>query len=485
MDGEAPRDAQHHDVLVTTPAPDKKLYRFKVNKLTGEYTEPPVQVDARGSSAEARLGERKVWGIAQQDSGSGIAFATMPVKDEPASSAISCYLINRELLNYTTVWTRAPWNDHPEEKDLAELRFVQAQTRQTVDPSPRFLLALSTGEVLDIQVTDQGQRSPAIQAEKLDLKRNPDVWRLLRNGCVTGVAVHADGTRLPLFSVASVHTVAFEQRSTQDTELTGTYDFKWRPGSTLKVRFAPHELTGFGATTRAHAMRSIQQLAQQWVQDANLALRFLDLEAGAPAFDLMVDEYDLLISLEVLNDDSQPVIAGGDEIDPARRVRFPISQLGSYAERSERGRPTMYLGWPRGIKERGEVLARERYFGSDTFKHIVLHEFGHALGLAHLHQHPALDGQPFRDQSDDSLRARITSELGVTVDADYVREELKGRWPGATYSEWPAYEPGVLEKWLSESVMFGLPSRIATSGGPLTTLGAVDRAWIRQLYPTA
>jgi hypothetical protein len=156
----------------------------------------------------------------------------------------------------------------------------------------------------------------------------------------------------------------------------------------------------------------------------------------------------------------------------------------------------------------------------------VLHEFGHALGLPHLHQSPDLS-DPFVQE--DQARDIIKEHLGLDLAPREILEELKLRWSGRGADErndWydvigeyvARNEPklrredlqrmldqeredlrstgqlGTTERavvaWLaSNSVMMGLPVRSIYEGvgfpayGYRSRLGQIDWDWIKQLYP--
>ena len=101
----------------------------------------------------------------------------------------------------------------------------------------------------------------------------------------------------------------------------------WMNGSTLRARF-------LGGTAQQQA--TVRQFAPQWMQHANLKLQF------------------------------------GDAPDAEIRIAFADDGAWSYVGTDARGipvdQPTMNFGW--------------------LDEAVVLHEFGHALGLAHEHQNP-------------------------------------------------------------------------------------------------
>ena len=111
----------------------------------------------------------------------------------------------------------------------------------------------------------------------------------------------------------------------------------WKPGRTLRVRFLdnPHP------TVRA----KIEQYAHEWEQHANIRFVF------------------------------------GNDSDAEIRITCTAGQgswsyLGTDALTIPRGRATMNYGW------------FEPDTADDEFSRTVLHEFGHALGAIHEHQHP-------------------------------------------------------------------------------------------------
>lgn len=194
----------------------------------------------------------------------------------------------------------------------------------------------------------------------------------------------------------------------------------WSNGSTLKVKF-------IGGTS--YVRQKVMQYANEWSDYANITFDFVTDGAA-----------DIRISFK----------EGGS-----------YSYIGSYATQVPSDEETMNFGWFNNNT-------------SDTeFSRTTIHEFGHALGLIHEHQHP---------------------EVTIPWDKPKVYEYYGGppnNWSKeqvdhnlfATYSasqtQYSAYDP--------QSIMHYAIDNALTIGdfevGWNTVLSATDKAFIADLYP--
>lgn len=512
-----PTRSVHHDVLVINP--NHELYRFNVRKTdagrVGEY----LGVDYLGAGAP---GHRKVMHIARKGTtgrARGAAFATLPVKEEPASSFMCCYLVNAENLNYRNVWTQAEWNDAPDADDDASA-LHEGRVRDV-----RLLIADHSGRVLHLSIpkerieeADAGWvLTPVKDGEKPDLvaiplKQNAETWNLLRNGCVAGSARYQEQDT-PLLNLTSLIPAREEQNcrrsKASDAQITGTFDFKWprRPGRSKRegdvlVAFLPVPTRAYGMPQQ-ELFKRFEKYAREWQLDKlGLDVRF-ETHLPFDAFDPL--DYDILVSLAPLD--------GSVRDEQGMPATIPMAELGSYARRVDRGAATLFAGMPKGLlrikddkTKTPEPMPLEDYPDSDAFKHFVVHEFGHALGLTHMHQNADLNPTAMTQlrtelkaekdtdaQLDKRIQQLIKERLGVDVPESYAEEAIRGTWPGnLRYSEWPTVEgerSALLRSLLQDSIMVGLaahaPGKMSEISPDqyLTRPSSTDLAWLQAIYP--
>jgi len=154
-----------------------------------------------------------------------------------------------------------------------------------------------------------------------------------------------------------------------------------------------------------------------------------------------------------------------DTTDTDIRISFAYSGswsvIGTTCRQVPAGQPTMNFGW------------LDPDTPDDEVRRVVLHEFGHALGLIHEHQNPA---------------------GGIQWDRDQVIKDLSGppnNWDLATI-EHNMFEPAEADETNFTDVdgdsimMYPIPATWTTDGfsvGLNTDLSATDKQFIHEQYP--
>lgn len=186
---------EHHDVLVVTR--EGEYHRFPVERRgeqEGRFVQPPVRPDLEAP------GTRKVLNLAragEPERPRGPAFAVLPIKPEPAGSAVcTCYLINVENLSPSNPWVADAWSDNA----------IAQQPRSSADASLDVLLAGPGGVVYHVHTPAAGG-APTVRA--VDLTDEVEIWSQLRNGCIAGAAEYAHhpdepGRIIPLVNVTGL-----------------------------------------------------------------------------------------------------------------------------------------------------------------------------------------------------------------------------------------------------------------------------------------
>jgi serralysin len=197
---------------------------------------------------------------------------------------------------------------------------------------------------------------------------------------------------------------------------------RWKePGQTIRVRFIAGD---------PDLQDRIRSVAEEWVglEMANLQWEFVD---GGPA--------DIRIAL-----------TPGDG---------SWSYLGTVCQQIDPGEPTMNYGWLTPDSPDDEV------------RRVVLHEFGHALGLIHEHQNP---NRPISWN-----RAAVVADLSQppnSWDEATIENNIFKRYEGVTATP---TDP-------SSIMMYPIPASWTTDGfsaGFNKELSGVDREFIRSAYP--
>jgi hypothetical protein len=249
-----------------------------------------------------------------------------------------------------------------------------------------------------------------------------------------------------------------------DGRVFGTWDFKWPQGAVIRVAFpdwpgGPEDtkLDGIefapegdeetrlldGRTGYARLTRTVECLARRWlIQGPNIKLEFQ--HNTVPSSEPRPDDYDVLVSLAALPvfQKRQELLADGTVRTVQKKYFLPGSELGRYAQRIDYGLPTTYLGKREHLA--GSVAD---YFSSPEFRHWVIHEFGHVLGLPHEQQNPNLIGRIQLKPAGDLVKILRTA-LGYADGPDQditeaeVEEEIICPWPtlpGAPFCDFRTY----------------------------------------------
>lgn len=199
--------------------------------------------------------------------------------------------------------------------------------------------------------------------------------------------------------------------------------FKWQPGTRVRARFLEGD---------PELRQRVQAVAKEWTGPdmANLTLAF------------------------------------GDDPDADVRIAFQEgdgswSYLGTMCQQIPVSEPTMNYGW----------LTPDS--PEDELRRVVLHEFGHAMGLIHEHQNP--------DKPISWNRAAVIKDLS----------RPPNRWDRATIENniFKRYDPATVTTTVVDKnsiMMYPIPASWTTDGfsaGLNGELSTVDQEFIRVAYP--
>jgi serralysin len=200
-------------------------------------------------------------------------------------------------------------------------------------------------------------------------------------------------------------------------------DFKWQPGTAIRVRFLSGE---------PEVHERVRRVAEEWTGPgmANIRLQFVD-EGEA---DVRID-----------------FIAGDGS----------WSYLGTMSQQIPASEPTMNYGW----------LTPDS--SDDELQRVVTHEFGHALGLIHEHQNP--------DKPISWNREAVVADLSGPPnnwDQETIENNIFKRYDPAEVTTTPTDKDSIM--------MYPIPATWTTDGfsvGLNRQLSATDRAFIVDAYP--
>jgi serralysin len=200
-------------------------------------------------------------------------------------------------------------------------------------------------------------------------------------------------------------------------------EFKWQPGAEVSVRFLEGDLG---------LQRRVARVAEEWTgpQMANVSLKFVD---GGDA--------DVRVAFEQGNGS--------------------WSYLGTVCQQIPAGEPTMNYGW----------LVPDS--DDEELRRVVLHEFGHALGLIHEHQNP---NRPIAWN-----RAAVIADLSGPPnewDLPTIENNMFKRYDPSELSSTPVDPQSIM--------MYPIPAAWTTDGfsaGFNRELSGTDKEFIRDAYP--
>jgi hypothetical protein len=230
--------------------------------------------------------------------------------------------------------------------------------------------------------------------------------------------ITAIATRTPL------HTNSLKARGQRTKRSVGYPSVFWPVGTTLRIAFVDDELE------RDHQQGIIDAI-NEWQPYVNLRFEFIDGREGQPEY-------------------------GKGDIRITTESSFNYSLIGTAAKANDPWTPTMVLG----IKPSDPKFAGR-----------VMHEFGHALGAEHEHQHPHAD-IPW------DLPKVYAHYAAMGHSKETVDESVLRRLPEASALLLPYDRDSIMHYPIDNSLTLG-----DWEVGNNLVLSEKDKAFMRKAYP--
>ncbi len=199
-------------------------------------------------------------------------------------------------------------------------------------------------------------------------------------------------------------------------------NYKWKNGQTIRIKFLNGEES---------AQKKVKEYASEWLKYANLKFQYV-----------------------ASNQDADIKIGFNWNGDPSN-----WSYSGIYNKKIDQDKASINLG---------EVSSRTP---NSTFRRIVLHHFGHALGLEHEHQSPKAN----IDWNKTAVYAYYAKEGWdqSKVNRNYLNKLLTSETNSSTYDKASIMNLEIPESFTNNHFSVGV----------MSVLSEGDKSFIRQQYP--